>query len=179
MAVHNNGYADDSARVVSQAAIRARVLANIAKSKAERLAKPALDELATLKSIRRHVERLARGDAVANSLDTARDVGRLQTRIQSKNYKSAGSLFHKLNFKFVQQVKDAKLLTRLKVDVKMSTRGCFRSSRQPDYNFDGGAIFDLKPVRNSRHAYDKTKQFQDIANARNGSMPIPLYYKLW
>ena len=136
------------------------------------------DDVATLKSIRRHVERLAQGKVVSSDANTMMQVRSLQRHIANENYASAGTRFHSLNFKFAREAQSRGGLRGLNIDRSIPTPGGFRPSRRPDYRFDSGSIFDLKPTRSSANAYDTTQQFQDIFGA-TGNMPIPLYYRLW
>jgi hypothetical protein len=64
------------------------------------------------------------------------------------------------------------------VDTPLSTPGGFRPSRRPDYMFNGGPSFDLKPWKPSASFYDTSEQFLDI-QATTGQTPIPLYYRIW
>lgn len=136
------------------------------------------DDVATLKAIRRHSERLVKGKATSSSADTMMEVRDIQAAIANKNYKGAGTGFHELNFKFAEEAKGRGFLTNLNIDNPIRTPGGFRPSRKPDYLFDGGGIYDLKPFRPSANAYDTTRQFRDIQNS-TGVMPIPFYYRLW
>jgi hypothetical protein len=136
------------------------------------------DDVATLKSIRRHVERLAKGKVVSSDANTMMQVRSLQRHIANENYAAAGSRFHSLNFKFAREAQSRGGLRGLNIDRSIPTPGGFRPTRRPDYRFDSGNIFDLKPTRSSANAYDTTQQFQDIFGA-TGNMPIPLYYRLW
>jgi len=51
------------------------------------------------------------------------------------------------------------------------------ASRKPDYVFIGGGIYDIKPWRPTRNAFNRSAQFRDI-QAATGQMPVPLYYRL-
>jgi hypothetical protein len=139
------------------------------------------DDVATLKSIRRHSERLVQGKVLSSNSATLLNVRDIQAAIANGNYRGAGTGFHSLNFRFATQAQDAGFLRNLNIDGRrglLKTPGGFRPTRRPDYWFHGGGVYDIKPFRSSPHAYDTTPQFRDIQGAV-GATPIPFYYKLW
>ena len=136
------------------------------------------DDISTLKSIRRHTERLVQGKTTSSNPSTMLEVRDIQAAIANGNFRSAGTEFHSLNFQFARDAQARGFLKGLNIDRSISTPGGFLSSRRPDYLFQDGGIFDIKPFRSSRTAYDTTPQFIDIQSAR-GIMPVPLYYRLW
>lgn len=135
------------------------------------------DDLGTLKSIRRHVERLAQGKAVSSDVEVMRQVRALQRHIRNGKDHWAGTRFHSLNFRFAREAQSKGYLPGLNIDRSIPTPNGSRPSRRPDYQLDRGNIYDLKPTRHSRNAYDSTEQFQDVFGA-TGNMPIPLHYRL-
>lgn len=172
--------------VAGQAAIRQRVLANIEASRASRLAGPSIDEVAALKSIRRHSERLVRGQATSTSPAVNRQVRAINRHINiyrtggsGRRLAWAGTRFHSLNFRFVSDAQARGFFQNLNRDARIAIPpGGFRAGRRPDYLFDPGEIYDIKPFRPSANAYDRTEQFLDGQRA-TGQTPIPLYYRLW
>lgn len=147
---------------------------NVAARGTARLA----DDVATLKSIRRHTERLVQGKATSSNPATMLEVRDIQAAIANGNYRGAGTGFHELNFRFAGDAQGRGFLQNLNIDQRISTPGGFLRSRRPDYLFDGGGIYDIKPFRPSAGAYDTTRQFLDIQGA-TGTLPVPLYYRLW
>ncbi len=137
-------------------------------------------DIAILRSIKRYSERLVRGDVSSSNFATMARVRRIRAAITNGKYNTAGARFHSLNFGMVRSLKLRGFLSRFDVDKSISTPGGFLPSRRPDYLFNSGAgdIFDIKPFRPNRDAYDNTEQFQDIQGAR-GVMPVPFYYRLW
>ena len=136
------------------------------------------DDLAILKSIRRHTERLVQGKATSSNPATMLEVRDIRAAIANGNFRGAGTRFHELNFRFAADAQGRGFLRSLNIDQTIATPGGFLDSRRPDYLFDGAGSYDIKPFRPSAGAYDTTRQFLDIQGA-TGTMPIPLYYQLW
>jgi hypothetical protein len=137
------------------------------------------DDAATLKSIRRHVERLAKGKATSANPAVMRQVRELQRLIANGEYARAGTRFHSLNFRLARQAQSKGALRGARINrTRIPTGKPHPANRVPDYDLVGGDLYDLKPWRNSPDAYDHTAQFQDISNA-TGDAPTTLYYQLW
>lgn len=136
------------------------------------------DDIATLKSFRRYSERLIQGNVTSSNPATMMDVRAIKSAIVNGNYRGAGTGFHSLNFGLAENAQSRGFLQNLNWDKAISTQGGFLSSRRPDYLFQGGGIYDIKPFRPSAGAYDRTRQFQDIQGA-TGIMPVPFYYRIW
>jgi hypothetical protein len=154
------------------------VAASITRGGPARVTAGRADDIATLKSIRRHTERLVRGKATSSNAATMIEVRDIRAAIATRNYRGAGTGFHELNFRFADDAQARGFLRNLNVDQPIPTPGGFLPSRKPDYLFDGGGIYDIKPFRPSANAYDRSRQFRDIRGA-TGIMPVPLYYRLW
>jgi hypothetical protein len=134
-------------------------------------------QLATLKSIRRHSERLVRGKAIPSSPEVSKLVRQYNAPISPR---LRGTCFHNINFYYAKQargggyllntyINNFRILTPLWSDA---------SYRVLDYTlpYETTYTFDLKPWRGVPYAYDQTPQFQDVFN-KTGTMPVPLYYK--
>jgi len=139
---------------------------------------PTPDEVATLKSIRRHAERLVKGKATSDNPAIMRRVRTIQRRIATGRFGSAGTHFHSLNFELVRDLQARGFLQNVIVDQRLPIPNGLLPFRRPDYLFPGGVVYDLKPWRNSPSAFATTDQFLDIRRA-TGRQPIPLYYRLW
>ncbi|MDR2980896.1 MAG: hypothetical protein LBV12_01470 [Puniceicoccales bacterium] len=136
------------------------------------------DDIAILKSIRRYTERLVQGKVTSSNPAIMLEVKDIQALIANGNFRRAGSAFHELNFRFATEAQGRGFLRNLNIDRTIATPGGFLKSRRPDYLFNGGGIYDIKPFKSSANAYDLTRQFLDIHGA-TGNMPVPLYYRLW
>lgn len=130
------------------------------------------DNIAVLKSIRRHSERLLRKDVVSNNPEIRRHVRRARHWLHRGNEGAAGSHFHSIVFR---QAREAGVPVH--IDRMIPTVGGLRPRRRPDFRFGAGPIPDLKASQASRHAFDQSDQFQDIVQS-TGQMPFPLYYRL-
>jgi hypothetical protein len=136
------------------------------------------DDLAILKSIRRHAERLVSGKAAASNVDPARQVVRIQKHFRAGRHGAAGSMFHSLNFRYAGQAQKKGFLLNMEIEARVASAGIGRRKyRKPDYLFDHARSYDLKSFRPDRAAYNSSEQFRDIATS-TGHMPVPLYYKL-
>jgi len=136
------------------------------------------ESVSTLKSIRRHTERLVRGNVKASNPAIARQVRSIQRAISREQFGRAGTRYHSLNFRLVREAQAKGFLRDVIVDRSVQTPLGIRRSRRPDYRVTNGEILDIKPWRNNPKAFDLTDQFQDLLGA-TGEMPIPLYYRLW
>jgi hypothetical protein len=136
-----------------------------------------VNDVATLKAIRRHGERLVRGDVTSSNPATMLDVRNIRAAIANGDFHAAGTGFHRLNFRLVRDAQNRGFLDGLLRNRRLATPGGVKSYRIPDYRY-GADTFDLKPWRPTRNAFDVTEQFLDIQGA-TGRMPIPLYYRLW
>ena len=117
------------------------------------------------------------GKVTSNSPAVQRQVRYIQAHIQNGRYGAAGARYHSLNFRYVRQAQAKGFLRNLNREPRITAPASSAVRfRKPDFRFDGGGIYDLKPFRSSPNAYDATLQFQDIFDT-TGQMPVPLYYR--
>ncbi|CAM2005548.1 hypothetical protein APED_02675 [Acanthopleuribacter pedis] len=139
-------------------------------------------DVAILKSIRRHGERLVRGKVTGNSDYVRNQVRMTRHRLHQGNRAAAGTRFHSLNFHFVKQAKAGGFLRNLDIEPRIAAPlRSLVNFRKPDYAFGRNSryqnFYDIKPFKNSKGHYDNTSQFLDISST-TGLTPVPLYYRL-
>lgn len=119
------------------------------------------DTIATIKSVRRHVEKLMKNDTVAKRY------------LAKGQYEQYGTYFHNRVFKRIRSLN----IQGLEIDkniIKFGTNGGKGNMRRPDFQWMRGTseyeIWDLKP-----NGFQWSQQFQDILEWTKIN-PIPLKY---
>ena len=144
-------------------------------------------DLAIMKSIRRHSERLVRKRAFSGDPEIAAQVAMIRHRLHQGRLAAAGSRFHSLMFEYVEEAQSRGLLSSLAREPRVSAP--FWSAvayRKPDFGFGlstaastglWDAFYDIKPWRSGAGAFALSSQFLDIYS-RSGLTPTPLYYRI-
>jgi RHS repeat-associated protein len=139
------------------------------------------DTSATVKSIRRHAERLVSGEVVSNDASVRRQTARVQSAILTGKRSLAGQAMHELHFEFSRGLESPEL----RVDRRMETPGGRSEYRRPDFQLvdpnyfpaTPTAAWDLKLSGLNEYSHYSSAQFTDIREA-TGIRTIPLYYRL-
>lgn len=135
------------------------------------------DELATIRSLRKHAERLVRGHRAAKLKHLGDKADDVRTAINAEKFNLAGTYFHKLLKDLVVEAKK-KGLKAVEPNPEVIISNGVKGKRIPDFRLFEKTIYDLKVFRHTADAYNKTSQFKDLEKA-TGFWPIALYYRLW